>query len=355
MRTLFSAGGIEQSLTNFDPYGQVLEQVSGQTAHLGFTGALTDESGFDYLNARTYDPAIGNFTSADPLEGTAANPGSFNKYGYVQGDPVNATDPSGKVVDQVCTNFLTSEAVGVPLNEDGTETTLSNFCALDSLRVEFSPDPGLLNFAEGLAAGAMDISSEKLLVLTRNEIDDDAAQANIDPLILITNENREWSNRWFKIINEIGPEYDAWWKLAHGDPSLGIAEVKVSTAVTTICGHQNLFSGDITDNVCGKSPNLYSFGKQLVNDPHLDLRISALYLGDLQSDLNAELKHLGVYDQVTNDQFRILLLSSYVQGWTNNIDTGIYQLLEGAAPNGQNGIIKEINLIVNQYQTSNKN
>ncbi len=88
MRELFSAGGIEQSLTNFDPYGQVLEQTGGVSSQLGFTGALTDESGFDYLNARTYDPAIGNFTSADPLE-------NGNKYNYALDNPVNFIDPSG--------------------------------------------------------------------------------------------------------------------------------------------------------------------------------------------------------------------------------------------------------------------
>ena len=108
MRELFSAGGLEQSLTNFDPYGQVLEQVSGQASHLGFTGALTDESGFDYLNARTYDPAVGEFLSSDPVQGQPYNPQSFNSYDYVQDNPVNYTDPSGK-----CLEFLLAGPEGI--------------------------------------------------------------------------------------------------------------------------------------------------------------------------------------------------------------------------------------------------
>jgi len=68
------------------------------TSHLGFTGALTDESGLVDLNARVYSPSLGDFLSADPLEGTAANPPSYNEYGYVQGNPVN--DAVGELRDQ---------------------------------------------------------------------------------------------------------------------------------------------------------------------------------------------------------------------------------------------------------------
>ena len=75
-----------------------MEHVNDLTPHLGYTGALTDESGFVYLNARVYDPHLGIFLTGDTLEGTAANPGSFNRYGYVQGDPINAIDPSGHVL-----------------------------------------------------------------------------------------------------------------------------------------------------------------------------------------------------------------------------------------------------------------
>ena len=43
--------------------------------------------------ARFYDPAIGQFLTVDPDVGTTLSP-----YGYVAGDPLNATDPTGLCV-----------------------------------------------------------------------------------------------------------------------------------------------------------------------------------------------------------------------------------------------------------------
>jgi RHS repeat-associated protein len=48
-----------------------------------------------YLRARYYDPSQGRFTGRDPFDGMLSEPLSLNKYGYVHGNPVNATDPSG--------------------------------------------------------------------------------------------------------------------------------------------------------------------------------------------------------------------------------------------------------------------
>lgn len=48
------------------------------------------ETGFQYLRARYYDPATGNFLTRDPIEALTREP-----YGYVGGNPLNATDPSG--------------------------------------------------------------------------------------------------------------------------------------------------------------------------------------------------------------------------------------------------------------------
>ncbi len=42
-------------------------------------------------NARYYDPSTGQFLTVDPKVATTLSP-----YGYVQGDPLNGTDPSGE-------------------------------------------------------------------------------------------------------------------------------------------------------------------------------------------------------------------------------------------------------------------
>jgi RHS repeat-associated protein len=53
------------------------------------------ESGLDHTDWRKYDSSQGRWTTPDPLSGNAGNPQSFNRYSYVQNDPVNLVDPAG--------------------------------------------------------------------------------------------------------------------------------------------------------------------------------------------------------------------------------------------------------------------
>ncbi|MCC7497811.1 MAG: hypothetical protein IT160_09550 [Bryobacterales bacterium] len=50
-----------------------------------------------YAMNREYSAAYGRFLTPDPYmaSGGVADPGSWNRYAYTQGDPVNYTDPSG--------------------------------------------------------------------------------------------------------------------------------------------------------------------------------------------------------------------------------------------------------------------
>jgi len=53
--------------------------------------------GLDYADQRYYSSAVGRFTTLDPMRGaTVADPGSWNKYAYVGGDPINFRDLSGR-------------------------------------------------------------------------------------------------------------------------------------------------------------------------------------------------------------------------------------------------------------------
>jgi hypothetical protein len=53
----------------------------------------------DFFNARYFGAAIGRFTSVDPENAGADlyNPQTWNGYGYVNNNPLNATDPSGNI------------------------------------------------------------------------------------------------------------------------------------------------------------------------------------------------------------------------------------------------------------------
>ena len=67
--------------------------VTGSLADtpFGYAGQYTDaETGFQYLRARYYDPATGQFLSRDPLALPTGHP-----YAYAAGDPTDLSDPSG--------------------------------------------------------------------------------------------------------------------------------------------------------------------------------------------------------------------------------------------------------------------
>jgi RHS repeat-associated protein len=77
------------------PYGY--ERTASANARTKFGTYLQDASDQDYADQRYFNPWYGRFSTADPsfknidLE----DPGSFNMYAYVNGDPVNASDPTG--------------------------------------------------------------------------------------------------------------------------------------------------------------------------------------------------------------------------------------------------------------------
>jgi RHS repeat-associated protein len=62
----------------------------------GFTGhEMLDEIGLIHMNGRLYDPEIGRFLQADPIIQEPLNGQNYNRYGYVQNNPLSYTDPTG--------------------------------------------------------------------------------------------------------------------------------------------------------------------------------------------------------------------------------------------------------------------
>jgi RHS repeat-associated protein len=66
--------------------------------------------GLDYADQRFYASTYGRFNTPDPYKGGAKgasnpkNPGSWNRYSYVKGDPINRRDPNGTCDEPTATS-----------------------------------------------------------------------------------------------------------------------------------------------------------------------------------------------------------------------------------------------------------
>ncbi len=94
-RQLTNASAQIALLQNYDPFGNVLSHVGSGQSIYGYTSEQMDPSGLVYLRARYYSPSAGRFTSRDTWEGDANRPLSFNRWNYVEGNPINLIDPTG--------------------------------------------------------------------------------------------------------------------------------------------------------------------------------------------------------------------------------------------------------------------
>ncbi len=101
VRQIYNSSGQVIADKRYDPYGNVLAQNGAGTSNYGYTGEWTDATGLEYLRARYYAPTQGRFTTRDAWGGDPNAPMSYNAWNYTNGNPVNLTDPSGKIPDNL--------------------------------------------------------------------------------------------------------------------------------------------------------------------------------------------------------------------------------------------------------------
>ena len=61
----------------------------------GQYGVQTEENGLYYMRARYYSQDVRRFVNLDSVRGELTNTQSLNRYIFVEGNPVSATDPLG--------------------------------------------------------------------------------------------------------------------------------------------------------------------------------------------------------------------------------------------------------------------
>ncbi|MCU7724010.1 polymorphic toxin-type HINT domain-containing protein [Actinoplanes sp. KI2] len=65
----------------------------------GFVGGTKEPNGLTHLGARDYDPGLGRFVSADPVQ-DLNDPQQWNGYAYANNSPGTSSDPSGLMFDK---------------------------------------------------------------------------------------------------------------------------------------------------------------------------------------------------------------------------------------------------------------
>ncbi|BAH45435.1 hypothetical protein BBR47_44580 [Brevibacillus brevis NBRC 100599] len=79
-------------------YGE-LKAHEGRTkqpfCYNGRDGVMTDPNGLYYMRARYYHPGLKRFLNRDVLQGDMTDGQTFNRFAYVNGDPIGFIDPLG--------------------------------------------------------------------------------------------------------------------------------------------------------------------------------------------------------------------------------------------------------------------
>ena len=97
----FTAAGTGVSGSQaYDPWGTVTATHGAMAGMLGFQSAWSDPvSGKDLMGARWYNPAAGDFTSADTIHvSPVPDPAAADPFGYAAGNPLSFTDPTGHLI-----------------------------------------------------------------------------------------------------------------------------------------------------------------------------------------------------------------------------------------------------------------
>jgi RHS repeat-associated protein len=147
------------------PYGDTNGSAAGGRSFATYArGSLT---GLDYADQRFYASSYGRFNTVDPMNNSAGlnEPGSWNRYSYVAGDPINRSDPRGLCSQDSSGNLYDDDNVpGTTLLYDGQcgrdgSGAVTAIGAGGAVTVTASPDPVPCVSASGASVACGDDSS----------------------------------------------------------------------------------------------------------------------------------------------------------------------------------------------------
>jgi RHS repeat-associated protein len=127
---------------------------------------MLDEIGLIHMNGRLYDPEIGRFLQADPIIQEPLNGQNYNRYGYVQNNPLSYTDPTGfswwtkwrrpiiGLVAAIAVPWAAGELMTGYATAVGADTTFASLGTMSAPVLEASGQ-AMANIAGGIAAGGI--------------------------------------------------------------------------------------------------------------------------------------------------------------------------------------------------------
>lgn len=122
VRQLTDEAGEITLAKSYLPYGEAITGAGGAASAYGYTGEWVDGY-IELLNLRSrlYAPRTGRFLTKDTWQGDYTRPLSLNGWNYVEANPINFIDPTGKwrwwltpsiyhfIVEQYYENFPTNQ------------------------------------------------------------------------------------------------------------------------------------------------------------------------------------------------------------------------------------------------------
>jgi len=158
-----STGALAQRM-DYDSFGNVLSDTNPGFQPFGFAGGLYDrDTGLVRFGARDYDPSIGRWTNKDPIRFA----GGLNLYAYVDNDPVNFVDSSGRWLLQVGAALIGGAIGGVSayLNNGSTAQIIGSVLAGAGagLLASFGATPGAAALWGAVGASSGNLLSQLIM------------------------------------------------------------------------------------------------------------------------------------------------------------------------------------------------
>ena len=96
IKNLTNTNAIVENTYEYDDYGNVTQSGNIENPYT-YTGREWEAAiGLYYYRTRFYDAEVGRFLTKDVEFGNIRRPSSFNRYNYVEGNPINYVDPTGE-------------------------------------------------------------------------------------------------------------------------------------------------------------------------------------------------------------------------------------------------------------------